>query len=194
VGNNSMVIAVPRPKGHVVLDMAMSQFSYGALASYRMRGELLPVDGGFDADGRLTRVPEAIEASNRPLPIGFWKGSGLALMLDLLAALLSGGKATHQITPDPDRETMLSQVFIALNPSQLDQSQGRTELAAQTADQIIEYLQRSPHADGTLVRYPGQRVLSIRKENLEIGVPVDPSIWQHLQLLEAWRADEERSV
>src|SRR4029077_1138876 len=111
VGNNPMVIAVPRPKGHVVLDMAMSQFSYGALASYRMRGELLPVDGGFDADGRLTRIPEAIEASNRPLPIGFWKGSGLALMLDLLAALLSGGKATHQITADPDRETMLSQVF-----------------------------------------------------------------------------------
>ena len=183
VGNNPMVIAVPRPKGHVVLDMAMSQFSYGALASYRMRGELLPVDGGFDADGRLTRIPEAIETSNRPLPIGFWKGSGLALMLDLLAALLSGGKATHQITADPDRETMLSQVFIALNPSQLDQSQGRTELAAQTADQIIEYFQRSPHADGRLVRYPGQRVLSARKENLEIGVPVDPSIWQHLQSL-----------
>jgi 3-dehydro-L-gulonate 2-dehydrogenase len=183
VGNNPLVIAVPRPKGHIVLDMAMSQFSYGALASYRMRGELLPVDGGFDAHGRLTRVPEAIESSNRPLPIGFWKGSGLALMLDLLAALLSGGKATHQITADPDRETMHSQVFIALNPSPLDQSLGGTELASQTADRIIEHLQRSQHADRTLVRYPGQRVLSARKENLEIGVSVDASIWQHLQAL-----------
>jgi 3-dehydro-L-gulonate 2-dehydrogenase len=182
VGNNPLVIAVPRPKGHIVLDMAMSQFSYGALASYRMRGELLPVDGGFDAAGRLTRVPEAIEASNRPLPIGFWKGSGLALMLDLLATLLSGGKATHQITADPDRETTLSQVFIALNPAQLDQSQGRG-LACQAADQIIEYFQGSPHSDGALLRYPGQRVLNTRKENLENGVPVDPSIWQQLQAL-----------
>jgi 3-dehydro-L-gulonate 2-dehydrogenase len=182
VGNNPMVIAVPRPRGHVVLDMAMSQFSYGALASYRMRGELLPVDGGFDVNGRLTRVPEAIEASNRPLPIGFWKGSGLALMLDLLAALLSGGKATHQITADPDRETMLSQVFIALNPAQLDQSQGRG-LASQAADQIVEYFQGSPHSHDALLRYPGQRVLNTRKENLENGVPVDPSIWQQLQAL-----------
>lgn len=43
IGNNPLVIAVPRASGHVVLDMAMSQFSYGALSSYRMRGELLPV-------------------------------------------------------------------------------------------------------------------------------------------------------
>ncbi len=35
IGNNPLVIAVPRAKGHVVLDMAMSQFSYGALESYR---------------------------------------------------------------------------------------------------------------------------------------------------------------
>ena len=87
--------------------MAMSQFSYGTLASYRMRGELLPMDGGFDSNGQLTRVPGDIEASNRPLPIGFWKGSGLALMLDLVAALLSGGKATHQIATVPERENGL---------------------------------------------------------------------------------------
>ena len=37
LGNNPFVIAVPRPEGHVVLDMAMSQFSYGRLASYQMQ-------------------------------------------------------------------------------------------------------------------------------------------------------------
>src|SRR5436189_6284466 len=63
IGNNPLVIAVPRPgtDAHVVLDMAMSQFSYGALASYRRRGELLPVVGGFDGSGELTRDPAAIE-------------------------------------------------------------------------------------------------------------------------------------
>lgn len=57
IGNNPLVIAVPRAGGHVVLDMAMSQFSYGALSSYRERGEQLPFAGGFDSDGHLTRDP-----------------------------------------------------------------------------------------------------------------------------------------
>ena len=90
--------------GHVVLDMAMSQFSYGALAAHRIRGEMLPVPGGFDSSGALTRDPVAIEASGRLLPIGFWKGSGLALMLDMMAALLSGGRAiTSAGTPSRRR-------------------------------------------------------------------------------------------
>src|SRR5215472_7523730 len=129
LGNNPLVIAVPRPKGHLVLDMAMSQFSYGALESYRSRGELLPVAGGFDSQGRLTRDPAAIEASNRPLPIGYWKGSGLALMLDLMAGLLSGGQFTYQTTADPEEESKLSQVFIALDVSQLSEPEATAELA-----------------------------------------------------------------
>ncbi len=99
IGNNPLVIAVPRAAGPVVLDMAMSQFSYGTLESYRKRGELLPVDGGFDAEGNLTRDPAAIEKSWRPLPIGYWKGSGLAVVLDMIAAMMSLGQATHQIAP-----------------------------------------------------------------------------------------------
>ena len=117
VGNNPFVLAVPRAQGHVVLDMALSQFSVGALASHRMRGEQLPVDGGYDAAGNLTRDPAAIEATRRLLPIGFWKGSGLAIVLDVIAALLSGGRATFQVPTDPERETGLSQVFIAFSPS-----------------------------------------------------------------------------
>jgi hypothetical protein len=63
LGNNPLVIAVPREGGHVVLDMAMSQFSYGTLESYRMRGEMLPVDGGFNAEGNLTREPHDVVAA-----------------------------------------------------------------------------------------------------------------------------------
>jgi len=179
VGNNPLVIAVPRADGHVVLDMAMSQFSYGTLASYRMRGELLPMDGGFDSNGQLTRVPGDIEDSNRPLPIGFWKGSGLALMLDLVAALLSGGKATHQIATEPERENGLSQVFIALDASSLNPNRTPSRIA----DQVIEYFQLPPNSAGERVRYPGQRVLATRKENLAHGIPVEPSIWQQLDSL-----------
>jgi 3-dehydro-L-gulonate 2-dehydrogenase len=173
VGNNPLVIAVPRMGGsgaHVVLDMAMSQFSYGALASYRRRGEALPVPGGYDAAGELTTDPAAIEASHRPLPIGFWKGSGLALMLDMMAALLSGGRATHQIPVHPEQETGLSQVFIAVDRSRLDPS----ATTPGTVDAILEDLQ---------ARYPGQRTLETRRQNLEQGIPVEPSIFELVRSL-----------
>ncbi len=183
VGNNPLVIAVPRAKGHVVLDMAMSQFSFGALASYRLRGEMLPVDGGFDADGKLTRDPGAIETSNRPLPIGFWKGSGLALMLDLVAALLANGKATHEIPAIPEHENGQSQVFLALNPSALSDTGSAASPRMRIADQVIEYFQLPPNSTGERVRYPGEQVLKIRKENLANGVPVDPSIWRQVQAM-----------
>jgi len=181
VGNNPLIIAVPRPQGHVVLDMAMSQFSYGALASYRLRGEQLPVEGGFDSAGRLTRDPAAIEATRRPLPIGYWKGSGLALLLDMLAGLLSGGLFTHQIPADPERESKLSQVFIAFDLS----SQAQADNSARLVDEIIDHFPAPLPPLGPRFRYPGENVLQTRKENLASGVPVEPSIWREVQQLSA---------
>ena len=174
LGNNPLVIAAPRASGHVVLDMAMSQFSYGALAAYRARGEQLPVAGGFDAEGRLTRDPAAIEETGRPLPIGFWKGSGLALLLDTAAALLSGGLATHQIPTEVVNETRLSQVFLAFAPAAL----GGLEAASRIADDIVESLHAGADEG---VRYPGERVLQIRRENMEKGIPVDAQVWESVK-------------
>ncbi|HEV3039256.1 MAG TPA: 3-dehydro-L-gulonate 2-dehydrogenase [Candidatus Angelobacter sp.] len=179
VGNNPLVIAVPRAQGHVVLDIAMSQFSYGALASYRMRGEMLPLDGGFDSQGKLTRDPGAIEASARPLPIGYWKGSGLALMLDLVATMLSGGFATYQITADPELESNLSQVFITFDASRLNYGD-----ASEQVDRIIEHLQSSS-GTGEQVRYPGERVLNIREENMVKGIPLNEKVWNEVKNLAA---------
>ncbi len=175
IGNNPIVIAIPRPGGPVVLDMAMSQFSFGALESYRRRNEPLPVVGGYDTAGELTRNAAEIEKAQRPLPIGYWKGSGLSVMLDLVAASLSGGRATHEIQVDPLRETELSQVFLAFDPTSL----GGRETAA-LADQVIEHI-TSPSPDGGRPRYPGERTLETRRRSLEEGIPVDPEIWTTVQ-------------
>ena len=172
IGNNPLVVAVPRADGHVVLDMAMSQFSFGALESYKKRGELLPVAGGFDRQGNLTRDPAAIEESGRVLPIGYWKGSGLSLVLDMIAAGLSGGSATHQIPPDPELETGISQIFIAINSAAMN--------TTDIADQIIQNLQTSS-ADGEQIRYPGEKVSQTRKENMENGIPVDAAVWDQIR-------------
>lgn len=178
VGNNPLVIAVPRQAGHVVLDMAMSQFSYGALDSYRRRGVLLPHDGGFDAAGNLTRDPAAIEASQRPLPIGYWKGSGLAMLLDMVAAMVSLGNATHKIARDPLRETGLSQMFVAIHPAAL----GSAETLQEIADGVVASVHGCEAASSEApVRYPGEQTLRMREENLRLGVPVEDAVWQQVQ-------------
>jgi 3-dehydro-L-gulonate 2-dehydrogenase len=168
LGNNPLVFAVPRRRGHVVFDMAMSQFSYGALEAYRVRGEPLPVHGGFDAKGELTRDPAAIEASQRLLPVGFWKGSGLAIVLDMMAAVLAGGLATHQLSTDPEKESGISQFFLAIDPAAV----GPREQAETIAENIVA-------ASGA--RYPGQRALELRVENMQSGVPVDDEVWRQLE-------------
>jgi 3-dehydro-L-gulonate 2-dehydrogenase len=178
LGNNPLVVAIPRPDGaHVVLDMAVSQFSYGSISAYSARGEQLPVAGGYDAAGELTTNPAAIEASQRALPIGYWKGSGLSLVLDLLAAMLSGGLATHQFSRDSARESGLSQIFLAIDPASFA---ARPEL-----DRIANGILDSLHAAVAIdpahpVRYPGQQTLRLREENLRLGVPVDPALWERL--------------
>lgn len=180
IGNNPLVIAVPRAKGHVVLDMAMSQFSYGALESYRKRGDPLPVDGGFDPEGRLTRDAGAIEASQRPLPVGYWKGSGLSVVLDMAAAMLSLGRATHELIPDPLLETGVSQMFVTLNPAAL----GNAARAERIADEVVESVHACRPAEaGKRVRYPGEETLRVRAENLRLGLPVEEAVWNEVQRL-----------
>ncbi|MDB4893050.1 MAG: Malate/L-lactate dehydrogenase [Gemmatimonadetes bacterium] len=175
IGNNPLVIGVPRAGGHVVLDMAMSQFSYGALSVHRMRGQELPVDGGYDEQGRLTRSPAAIERTQRLLPIGYWKGSGLSVVLDMIATLLSGGQATHEITPVVADETGQSQVFVAFDPSTL----GAMDEVNSSVDRIVEDL----HQTGADVRYPGERTLATRQRSMSEGVEVEPSIWEAVRAL-----------
>jgi 3-dehydro-L-gulonate 2-dehydrogenase len=171
IGNNPIVMALPLPDGAVVIDMAMSQFSYGALESYRRKAERLPVPGGFDASGALTDDPVAIEASGRPLPIGYWKGSALSVVLDLIAAGLSEGDATFAIPGDPLLERSLSQVFIAIKPFS-------PAFLVRVAEQTISHLHASPATPGSSVRYPGERTLETRRENQLRGIPVDPAVWQ----------------
>ena len=181
IGNNPLVLAVPREAGHVVLDMAMSQFSYGKLEVTRLKNELLPIDGGFDSEGNLTRDPAAIEKSMRILPTGYWKGSGLSMLLDLITAMLSGGLSTckiDEVKPAPGVSCYkASQVFMAFDPKKIS---GQAFIE-KTANEAIDYLhQAEPAEENGRVTFPGERTAETRKENMEKGIPVNDAIWQKL--------------
>lgn len=181
VGNNPLVMAVPGKDGPLVLDMAMSQFSYGKLQVTRLKGEQLPYDGGFNAEGKLTRDPALIEASMRILPTGYWKGSGLAILLDAMAALLSGGKCTAEIDQVQQGScTGASQIFMVFDPSKT----GGEDLSDHIAQTVKQYVNSSEPAEGFRhVTCPGQRQLSTRQDNLRHGVPVDEGVWAEVQRL-----------
>ena len=174
LGNNPLVAAIPHDEGPVLLDVAMSMFSYGKLEKYKREGVLCPVDAGFDAQGNLSRDPAKVLETHQVLPIGYWKGAGLSLALDLIAATLSGGNSTCQIGKLPV-ETNLSQCFIAINLSSFPDRQALKRNIAATLEDLQASVCRE---EGTAVHYPGQGMQQVRKENLELGIPVDEGIWK----------------
>lgn len=178
IGNNPLIIAIPRKNGHIVLDMALSQFSFGKIHEYALRHQKLPFPGGLDDQDALTRDPEIILKNEKTIPIGFWKGSGLSFVLDLVAAILSGGDTASSIA-FREEEYGLSQVFMALQPGILPEME-RENLV----EKAITYLKevRNIH-DQDDIRYPGEKTARTRNLNLKNGIPVNSGIWEEIKNL-----------
>jgi len=175
LGNNPLVIAVPYQQQAIVLDMAMSQYSFGALEFYELKNQQLPVAGGFSTEGKLTTDPGEIQKSQRILPIGYWKGAGLSLLLDILATILSGGDSVADISKK-SAESGLSQVFIAIDLSKL----GNFKTISVALQQIIDDYHTSVPDGSSKVLYPGERVLAVREENSSKGIPVLLNVWNEI--------------
>jgi 3-dehydro-L-gulonate 2-dehydrogenase len=176
IGNNPFVLAVPYKDEAIVLDFAMSQYSYGRMESLKIEGRQLPFPGGYNKEGELTNDPGEILESWRVLPAGYWKGAGLSLLLDIFATILSGGRSTHQIESCTS-EYSVSQVFIAISIKNLHNFPS----IENSISLIIDDLHNSNQADPSVkIRYPGESVLMLRKENTEKGIPVNKSVWEKL--------------
>lgn len=177
LGNNPITLAFPRPQGHVVVDVAMTQFSYGALELAKLEGRQLPMPGGYDEQGELTTDPVQLMRTLRLLPMGYWKGAALSIILDVFAAALSDGNSAGEISKKFNNNFGVSQVFIAIDVARLVSP----ERAAEIADQVVEdVLGSQPVEEGGRVVYPGQRRLEVRAENLKLGIPVNERVWSKI--------------
>jgi 3-dehydro-L-gulonate 2-dehydrogenase len=175
LGNNPLVIGLPFNDEAIVLDMAFSQFSYGAMELAVMKGEELSVPGGFNKDGDLTKDPAAILESKRPLSIGYWKGAGISLLLDVLAAILSAGFSVADISKQK-AEISSSQIFICFDLSKLS----NYPVINSTLQNIIaDYKHSVPDGDARIV-YPGEAVVQKRKKNLQEGISVLKEKWEEI--------------
>ena len=179
LGNNPAVFAVPYKDTPVLVDVAMSMFSYGKLEKYKREGVECPVDGGIDKNGNITRDPAAILETHQVLPIGYWKGSGLSLVLDLIASCLAGGTFTRGIGELP-YETELSQLFIAFSLSNFPD---RTRLEDEIGKTLADLDASTPVKEGNSVHYPGEGMKKTREESMRIGVFADDTLWAKVKEL-----------
>jgi len=183
IGNNPFCMAIPREKGPIVLDMAMSQFAYGKLGVYRLAGKQLPYPGGFDKDGNLTTDPGTIEESRRIIPAGYWKGTGMAIALDLAAAAMANGKTGLDLDLEKRGScTGCCQIFIAYDPYLFG---SKEEIQKKFDDRVKAADATKPDHEGGHVTCPGERTIVTRNRNRKEGIVVDEQIWEQINQLAA---------
>ena len=176
IGNNPFIVSIPRKGGHVVLDMAISQFAFGKIKDFKIRNQKLPYPGGWDMNDELSNDPKKILSNERGLPIGYWKGSALSMVLDMLVTLLSAGNSTFKIGQN-SFESDISQVYICIYPEVF----GDTGLQEKLLEEIINYTHDvEPMHPGEQTYYPGERTLQTRARNLIEGIPVSKEVWENV--------------
>jgi len=120
LGSNPLAVAVPDPRaeGRIVLDMATTAVAHGRLVAALRQDQAIPEHWAVDSAGLPTTDPaEALKGAL--LPAAGYKGYGLAFMIDLLTAGLSGGQIGRDIVPlkaSTDKPQGISVLVIAIDP------------------------------------------------------------------------------
>jgi len=179
IGNNPLVFAIPRENGeHIIVDSAMSQFSYGKIEESRLANKELPIFGGYNEAGDLTLQPKEIQDTGRILPMGHWKGSSISIALDLITSILSSGRSTTAIGKECDgQEYGISQTFIAIDPFAYN-SNGAVNAIIENVIEDIK--SATPIDNDNEIRYPGERAIKTREDNLKNGIPVADVVWEKI--------------
>ena len=180
IGNNPIIFAVPRSNGeHVVVDCALSQFSFGKLEEAKLAGKKMPLPCGYDDADELTNDPAPVMENLRLAPMGYWKGSGISILLDLIGTVMTGANSVKKVGSFGE-EVGLTQVMIAIDPGHFQESPVTDEMVKELIDDIHSSI---PLKGGSPVRYPGERDVKTRRENLENGIPVNDEVWAKILAL-----------
>jgi L-2-hydroxycarboxylate dehydrogenase (NAD+) len=185
LGTNPLAIGVPSGSGPLVLDMATSIVAYGTVKKYALRGLTMP-EGWFVKPD----TGESITDPNRSgegilLPMGEYKGAGLALMLGLLGGVLNGaafGRDVVDFNADDSSETNTGHFMVAIDIARF------VPLATFTAevDRHANDFRQSKRLPGVdEIRLPGDRRAQCRAERLRDGVPIAPALLAQLDKLAA---------
>jgi LDH2 family malate/lactate/ureidoglycolate dehydrogenase len=183
LGNSPVGFCVPDPRGrHIFLDMAISVAARAKIRNALKRGEAIPATWATDSQGKPTTDPKAA-LDGFLLPIGGHKGYGLALIVDLLAGLLSGAAYLTHVkswVDAPGEPQNLGHFFILIDTGLLGDSEW---LASRMAD-FAAILRASSPADPAMpVKLPGEIELDSFVHQRAQGIAIDA---QQLALLRSF--------
>ncbi|MBM4418860.1 MAG: Ldh family oxidoreductase [Chloroflexi bacterium] len=176
VGNNPFAMAVPTNREWpMVLDMATSVVAGGKLDVARSKGESIPLGWARDAEGRPTTDPLAARAGSLE-PVGGPKGYGMALMLDVLAGVLSGGRFGGGLGGPGSAQFFWTIDVTRYMP--LPDFKARM-------DEMVDQIHASPLAPGVdRVYVPGEIEWLSQSRRLREGIPMEESVLASLDAVE----------
>ncbi|MGE4284798.1 MAG: Ldh family oxidoreductase, partial [Clostridia bacterium] len=180
LGTNPISIAVPAGKSYpLVFDAATSEVALGKVMVADIEGKSIPENWAIDKTGKpTTNAREALEGAI--LPFGGYKGSGLAIMVDIFSAVLSGaafGMYTGELRADPEKGQDLGFFFGAMDIASFQEP----NLFKERIDQLVKDLKGSRKQKGVEEIYMPGELEYLKKEKLsKDGFEIGPGVLRDL--------------
>jgi (2R)-3-sulfolactate dehydrogenase (NADP+) len=175
VGTNPIALAVPRSgKPALVIDFSPAATTRLEIKQRRANNEAIPLGWGLDGDGAPTTDPAAVLDGGTVAPAAGHKGFALALLVELLAAGLTGSRWSFEASDlgnDEGGPPGIGQLFIAIDPT-LTNGDGFGPHIEKLAIAML---------DQPGVRLPGERRLAHRAEAIKAGVSVDEGLLDEIE-------------
>lgn len=183
VGNNPLAVAVPAPgEFPFVLDISLSNVAGGKLLLASKKGEKIPLDWATDNQGRPTDDPD-LAFKGFLLPMGGYKGLGLAYVVDILSGVLTGGafldgmKGMYKFPDDP---SLTGHFMIAI---QIEAVMPRAEFEERMAA-FVGKVKGSPMWDADReMLIPGELEYRTEQARRAQGIPLPPALYEELVAL-----------
>jgi len=162
-----------------VLDMATTVAAYGKVKAKAQRGEMMPEGWMIDREGRPLTDPKRADEGFL-LPIGGYKGYGLALIVGLLAGTLNGaavGKDVIDFNKDDASATNTGQALLAIDVTAF----GELQAFKDHVDRVIDDLRESDRMPGVeRIWLPGEQSHAKRVDYQRDGIPLPAPLMQRL--------------
>lgn len=175
-GTNPFCVGIPRPgKDPIVLDFATSRIAQGKTRVAYNKGEQLPPGILIDTQGNPTTDPRfsVLEPLGAILPFGEHKGSGLALICELLGGALTGGLTAHERS-EGKRRVLNGMFSILVDPTKLGTAEN---LAREMEEYVAWHTASPPNAQTEKLMIAGEPERISKAKRLVSGIPVDPTTW-----------------
>ena len=180
-GTNPICIAVPAPApggAPLILDFATSALAIGKVRVAHAAGKAVPENSLVDHAGAPTTDPGAMYGGGPRgalLPFGLHKGSGLALMCEILAGALTGGGTNQPATPN-DRGIVNGMFALVIDPARFgDLDSFRAETAA-----MVAHVKTAAPGPDRAVLVAGEQEQRTKADRLRHGIPVPEATWEEL--------------